>query len=197
MNEKDGKQLTVAKADPNDSGRGIARLDPHILMLLQLIPGDIIEIEGKKITAAKVWRADRNNWEKNIIQIDGFIRQNAGVGIGDTIIIRKANVQPAEKVVLAPSEGTPIKFQGDAEDIIKHQIMKRPINKGDIIPVMSTMTHPFLGRVVTGQEIPLIAIEAEPEGIILITEKTEIKLREKPVVLDVKGTGITYENIGG
>jgi transitional endoplasmic reticulum ATPase len=197
MNEKDGKQLTVAKADPNYSGRGIARLDPHILMLLQLIPGDIIEIEGKKITAAKVWRADRNNWEKNIIQIDGFIRQNAGVGIGDTIIIRKANVQPAEKVVLAPSEGTPIKFQGDAEDIIKHQIMKRPINKGDIIPVMSTMTHPFLGRVVTGQEIPLIAIEAEPEGIILITEKTEIKLREKPVVLDVKGTGITYENIGG
>ncbi|MFA4957370.1 MAG: CDC48 family AAA ATPase [Candidatus Methanoperedens sp.] len=197
MNEKDGKQLTVAKAYPNDSGRGIARLDPHTLMLLQLIPGDIIEIEGKKITAAKVWRADRNDWEENIIRIDGFIRQNAGVGIGDIIKIRKAKVQPAEKVVLAPSEGTPIKFKGDAEDIIKRQIMKRPINKGDIIPVMSTMTHPFLGRVVTGQEIPLIAIEAEPEGIILITDKTDVKLREKPVVLDVKGTGITYENIGG
>jgi len=62
---------------------------------------------------------------------------------------------------------------------------------------MSTMSHPFLGRFVTGQEIPLIAIEAEPEGIILITDKTDIKLREKPVVLDVTGTGITYENIGG
>lgn len=197
MNEKEGKQLTVAKAYPNDSGRGIARLDPHILMLLQLIPGDIIEIEGKKITAAKVWRADRNDWEENIIRIDGFIRQNAGVSIGDTIKIRKANVQPAEKVVLAPSEGTPIKFGGEAEDIIKRQIMKRPINKGDIIPVMSTMSHPFLGQFVTGQEIPLIAIEAEPEGIILITDKTNIQLREKPVVLDVKGTGITYENIGG
>jgi transitional endoplasmic reticulum ATPase len=197
MNEKDGKQLTVAKAYPNDSGRGIARLDPHTLMLLQLIPGDIIEIEGKKITAAKVWRADRNDWEENIIRIDGFIRQNAGVSIGDTIIIRKAKINHAKKVVLAPSEGTPIKFGGEAEDIIKHQIMKRPINKGDIIPVMSTMSHPFLGRFVTGQEIPLIAIEAEPEGIILITDKTDIKLREKPVVLDVTGTGITYENIGG
>ncbi len=197
MNEKDGKQLTVAKADPNDSGRGIARLDPHILMLLQLIPGDIIEIEGKKITAAKVWRADRNDWEKNIIQIDGYIRQNAGVSIGDTIKIRKANIQPAEKIVLAPSEGTPIKFGGEAEDIIKRQIMKRPIHKGDIIPVMSTMSHPFLGRFQTGQDIPLIAIEAQPEGIILITDKTNIQLREKPVVLDVKGTGITYENIGG
>jgi len=197
MNEIDGKQLTVAKAYPNDSGMGIARLDPQTLMLLQLIPGDIIEIEGKKLTAAKVWRAERNDWEKNIIQIDGYIRQNAGVSIGDTIIIRKAKINHAKKLVLAPSEGIPIKFGGEAEEIIKRQIMKRPINKGDIIPVMSTMSHPFLGRFQTGQEIPLIAIEAEPEGIILITDKTDIKLREKPVVLDVKGTGITYENIGG
>jgi transitional endoplasmic reticulum ATPase len=49
MNEIDGKQLTVAKAYPNDSGRGIARLDPHTLMLLQLIPGDIVEISSKSM----------------------------------------------------------------------------------------------------------------------------------------------------
>ena len=197
MDEKDRKQLTVAKAYPNDAGRGIARLDPHTLMVLQLVPGDIIEIEGKKRTSAKVWRADRNDWEQNIIRIDGFIRQNAGVGIGDAIKIRKAEVNAAEKVVLAPPEGTPVEFKGDVEEMVKRQIMKRPISKGDIIPVMSTMAHPFLGRVVTGQAIPLVAIEAEPEGIILITDKTEIILREKPVVLDVTGTGITYEDIGG
>jgi len=197
MDEKDKKQLTVAKAYPNDAGRGIARLDPHTLMVLQLIPGDIIEIEGKKRTSAKVWRADRNDWEQNIIRIDGFIRQNAAVGIGDMVRIKKAEIKPAEKVVLAPPEGTSIQFGGDAEDMVKRQIMKRPISKGDIIPVMSTMAHPFLGRVVTGQAIPLVAIEAEPEGIILITDKTDIKLRDKPVVLDVTGTGITYEDIGG
>ncbi len=197
MDEKDGKQLTVAKAYPNDAGRGIARLDPHTLMALQLVPGDIIEIEGKKRTSAKIWRADRNDWEQDIIRIDGFIRQNAGVGIGDAIKIRKGEVNAAEKVVLAPPEGTPVEFKGDVEEMVKRQIMKRPISKGDIIPVMSTMTHPFLGRVVTGQAIPLIAIEAEPEGIILITDKTKIILREKPVVLEVTGTGITYEDIGG
>ena len=197
MDEKDRKQLTVAKAYPNDAGRGIARLDPHTLMVLQLVPGDIIEIEGKKSTSAKVWRADRNDWEQNIIRIDGFIRQNAGVGIGDTIKIRKADVNAAEKVVLAPPEGSPIEFKGNIEEMVKRQIMKRPISKGDIIPVMSTMAHPFFGRVPTGQAIPLIAIEAEPGGVVVITEKTEIKLREKPVVLEVTGTGITYEDIGG
>jgi len=190
-------QLTIAKAYPNDSGRGIARLDPHTLMVLQLTPGDIVEIEGKRLTSAKVWRADRIDWDQDIIRVDGFIRQNAGVGIGDRVKISKANVKIAGKVVLAPPEGTSIQFGGEAEEMVKRQIMKRPIIKGDIIPVMSTMAHPFLGRVVTGQTIPLIAIEAEPEGIILITEGTEIKLREKPVVLDVTGTGITYEDIGG
>ncbi|MFT4950179.1 MAG: transitional endoplasmic reticulum ATPase, partial [Natronomonas sp.] len=52
-------QLEVAKAYPNDSGRGIARLDPDTLLHLKLSPGDIIEIEGADRTAAKVWRADR------------------------------------------------------------------------------------------------------------------------------------------
>ncbi len=74
-------KLTVAKAYPSDAGRGIARLDPHILMVLQLMPGDIIEIEGLKSTAAKVWCADRKDLKENIIRIDGFIRQNAGVSI--------------------------------------------------------------------------------------------------------------------
>ncbi len=190
-------QLTVAKAYPNDSGRGIARLDPHTLMVLKLTPGDIVELEGKRRTSAKVWRADRIDWDQDIVRVDGFIRQNAGAGIGDHVKVRKAEVKIANRVVLAPPEGTSIQFGGEAEEMVKRQIMKRPISKGDIIPVMSTMAHPFLGRVVTGQTIPLIAIEAEPEGIIMITEGTDIKLREKPVVVDVTGTGITYEDIGG
>lgn len=189
--------LSVAKAYPNDSGRGIARLDPHTMMILQLTPGDIIEIEGKKRTSAKVWRADRIDWDQDIIRIDGFIRQNAGAGIGDNVRVKKTEVKIANKVVLAPPEGTSIQFGGEAEEMVKRQIMKRSVVKGDIIPVMSTMAHPFLGRVVTGQTIPLVAIEAEPEGIILVTESTDIKLREKPVVLEVTGTGITYEDIGG
>ena len=41
--------LKVAKAYPNDSARGIARLDPNALLTLRLSPGDIIEIEGMEL----------------------------------------------------------------------------------------------------------------------------------------------------
>jgi transitional endoplasmic reticulum ATPase len=103
-------QIKVEKAHPSDFGRGIIRLDPSTLLSLQLSPGDIVEITGKKRTAAKVWRADRQDWGQGIIRIDGFIRQNAGVGIGERVTIRKTEVIPAERVLLAPPEGVDVEF---------------------------------------------------------------------------------------
>lgn len=191
--------LKVAKAYPNDSGRGIARLDPNTLLTLQLSPGDIIEIEGKRLTSAKVWRADRQDWGQEYIRIDGYNRQNAGVGIGDRVKIRKAKVKNALRVVLAPPEDTSIQFSSDAVGMVKRQILKRPVVKGDIVPVVSSMTHPFIGQTLTGQVIPLIASETEPDGIVLISDRTEVILREKPVhgYESTRVTGINYEDIGG
>ena len=54
--------------------------------------------------------------------------------------------------------------------------MRRSINKGDVNPVISTMANPFLGSVIKGQTIPLIAVDTTPEGIVLIKEETDIKL---------------------
>ncbi len=191
-------QLKVAKAYPNDSGRGIARLDPQTMLALQLSPGDIVEVEGKKVTAAKVWRADRIDWDQGALRVDGFIRQNAGVGMGDVVRVRKAEVHGAVKILLAPTEGPGLKFGGDAGEMVKRQILKRPVVKGDVIPVMSTMAHPFLGRVVTGQSIPLVAVETEPAGVVLITEKTEVILHDKPLDgFEATAAGVTYEDIGG
>lgn len=191
--------LKVAKAYPNDSGRGIARLDPTTLILLKLSPGDIVELEGKKKTAAKVWRADKQDWGQELIRIDGYTRQNAGVGIGDRVKVRKAEAVEAARIVLAPPEGTSVQFGGAAEDMIKHQILKRPIVQGDIVPVFSSMANPFMGRMLTGQPIPLVAVNTYPSGVIIVTEQTEVEIREKPVrgYESIKATGITYEDVGG
>lgn len=188
--------LKVAKAYPNDSARGIARLDPNALLTLRLSPGDIIEVEGKKLTAAKVWRADRQDWSQDYIRIDGFIRQNAGVGIGDRVKIRKAKYSEAAKIVLAPPPGSHMHYGEEAADLIKRQTLKRPIVKGDILPIMSSASHPFIGRM---EAVPLVITETDPEGVLVISERTEILLMEKPAkgFGSVKATGTTYENVGG
>ncbi len=189
-------QLEVAKAYPNDSGRGIARLDPDTLLHLKLSPGDIIEIEGAETTAAKVWRADRQDWNTDTIRIDGFTRQNADVGIGERVKIRKADAEKADRLVLAPPEDASVQFGSDAAGMVKRQILKRPVVSRDIVPVMSSTNHPFMRS--PGQAIPLIAVETEPEGVCLITEDTDVELREEPISgFERTGSGITYEDIGG
>ncbi len=188
--------LKVAKAYPNDSARGIARLDPNALLTLRLSPGDIIEIEGKRMTAAKVWRADRQDWSQDYIRIDGFIRQNAGVGIGDRVKIRKARFADAQKIILAPPSGSNMHYGDDAADMIRRQTLKRPVVAGDILPIMSSGAHPFMGRM---EAVPLVVTETHPADVVVICEKTEIVLLEKPVksVGSVKATGTTYETVGG
>ncbi|WP_327050869.1 CDC48 family AAA ATPase [Halomicrococcus gelatinilyticus] len=189
-------QLEVAKAYPNDSGRGIARLDPDTLLHLKLSPGDIIEIEGADTTAAKVWRADRQDWNTDTVRIDGFTRQNADVGIGERVEIRKAEAEKADKLVLAPPEEASVQFGSDAAGMVKRQILKRPVVERDIVPVMSSTNHPFMRS--PGQAIPLIAVETEPDGVCLITEDTDVELREEPISgFEKTGGGITYEDIGG
>lgn len=189
-------QLEVAKAYPNDSGRGIARLDPDTLLHLKLSPGDIIEIEGGDTTAAKVWRADRQDWNTDTVRIDGFTRQNADVGIGERVTIRKADATKADTLVLAPPEEASVQFGSDAAGMVKRQILKRPVVERDIVPVMSSTNHPFMRS--PGQAIPLIAVETDPEGVCLITEDTDVELREEPISgFEKTGSGITYEDIGG
>ena len=188
--------LKVAKAYPNDSARGIARLDPNALLTLRLSPGDIVEIEGKRATAAKVWRADRQDWSQDYIRIDGFIRQNAGVGIGDRVKIRKAKYSDALRIILAPPSGSQMQYGEEAADLIRRQTIKRPIVSGDILPIMSSGAHPFVGRM---EAVPLVVTGTEPAGVVVICERTEIVLLEKPAkgVGSVKATGTTYENVGG
>jgi transitional endoplasmic reticulum ATPase len=198
-------QLKVEKAYPIDLGRGIIRLDPTTLLKLQLSPGDIVEIRGKKKTTAKVWRADRQDWDQGLVRIDNFIRQNASVSIGEKVTIKKVEAPEAKKLVLALPEsmmqgGPELQFGEHANEIIKRHILKRPVFRGDIIPIINSMSQPMTESLTTSQVIPLVAVETEPSNtIVLVTEATLIELRKKPVQGYEKATrGVTtYEDIGG
>ena len=105
--QKDNKndvELRVAEALTRDVGRGIARIDPEVLSNLGWRTGDVIEIEGKKRTAALLWPAPQSDMGRQIIRIDGSTRNNAGVGIDDKVFVRLTQAEYAERVTLAPTE---------------------------------------------------------------------------------------------
>ncbi|MCL7415381.1 MAG: CDC48 family AAA ATPase [ANME-2 cluster archaeon] len=195
----DSNQLKVEKAYPIDSGKGIARIDPATIQNLQISVGDVVLLEGKKSTAARVWRAERQDWGKHTIRIDGATRLNAGVGLGDHLTIARIEPKVAEKVVLAPAEGEKIKLGGEPSSLVKRQIVKKPVVKGDIIPILSSASQSILSQVSIGQTIHLRAVEVQPEGVVVIKENTVIEIMDKPAAGydTIVDTGISYEDLGG
>ncbi|MBR3214523.1 MAG: ATPase, partial [Methanosphaera sp.] len=121
-------KLKVAEAfSQSDIGRSVARLDPKCMEELNLKDGDVIEIEGNKITTASVMES-KSDISLGILRIDSYIRRNAGTSIGEEVTIRPAQIKEAKKVKLAPVDQE-IAIQGNLNGVFLNRI----VNKGDII----------------------------------------------------------------
>ncbi|MFH1327820.1 MAG: hypothetical protein ABIH76_03070, partial [Candidatus Bathyarchaeota archaeon] len=73
-------KLKVASATQRDAGRNLIRIDPHVMAKIGISSGDIIQIDGKKTTAAVAWPAYQEDRGLEIARIDGITRSNASVG---------------------------------------------------------------------------------------------------------------------
>lgn len=207
MEEKDVK-LKVAEAfSQNDVGRSIARIDPQSMKELGIREGDIIEIQGKKSTAARV-APSQSDIGLEIIRIDGYMRKNAGTSIGEEVAVKPAEIKEANKVVLAPVDQQ-IVIRGD----VKSAFIGRIMSQGEIIvtgirqqPVRSGFFDDFFRDMMTDVapmgEIKLAVVSTKPAGIVQITEMTDVEIQTNPVdVSKLEGVknivDVTYEDIGG
>jgi len=130
-------ELTVEEAPQWDAGLGRARIDETTRRLLGIQLGGFLEILGEKSTVASVHELPREDEGKEVIRVDSFVRCNATVDLGARVAVRKADVQPAQEVVLAPimSKGHLISFGPGIEDFVKRGLQKRPVTKGDVVIV--------------------------------------------------------------
>ncbi|HKZ88904.1 MAG TPA: CDC48 family AAA ATPase [Thermoplasmata archaeon] len=184
--------LRVAEAPQSDVGLGRARVDTKTRVALGMDVGEIIEISGKKSTAAKLFRVMQEDEAKGIIRIDGLVRRNVGVSLGDKVEVRKAEVFSGERVTIAPiiSEGHKISFGQGIENFVKRGLLKRPVNKGDVVIVP--------GIALMGGALPFMVIKTQPKGIVQIHDETIIEMKEEPVREgEVLTQTVTYEDIGG
>ena len=56
MKDRSDKAIKVAELKPGEAGRGVVRLDPELMTVMDIRVGDIVEIAGDKRTVAKVLR---------------------------------------------------------------------------------------------------------------------------------------------
>jgi transitional endoplasmic reticulum ATPase len=208
-------QLKVVEAFQEDAYKGIARLDTEVMRSLEINRGDVVLIKGNRGTVAIADRAYPADVGEGIIRIDGLLRKNARAGIGDVVVISKAEVKEAKKVIIAPAQKN-IMVQGDAESL-RGGLLGRAMVKGDILKIggaqkrMDLMSDIFgedlsdtpfgnifgnLGGGIT--QINFLVVNTNPSQPCYVSENTQVVLNPKAVeVSDEKIPEITYEDIGG
>ncbi|MEN6551735.1 MAG: CDC48 family AAA ATPase [Methanobacterium sp.] len=206
-------ELRVAEALQQDVGKGIIRMDNELLAEMDVEPGDIVEIIGKRTTGAIVGHAYPADIGLEIVRMDGLTRSNAGTSIGETVTIRHAKIRIARKVTLAPAtKGLRIMASGD---IIKRNIMGRAAARGDILSLISPRRTRETFREFPGGEkvfreffesttpfslgeIKFSVVSTNPAGIVRINDVTEIEVRPEAVeIVEKKVPDVTYDDVGG
>jgi transitional endoplasmic reticulum ATPase len=178
-------QLRVGDARQRDVGRGIARIDQRTMQKLGISAGDVIEIAGKRTTAAIAWPAYSEDQDRELIRIDGFTRKNAGVAINEYVVVHQAKVANASSVILAPVD-MKLNVDEDFTNFVKNRLMERTLVEGDTTLVM-----------MLGHAIPFTVSKTRPHGIVRITYETNLQILAEPAP-ETKGVPrTTYEDIGG
>jgi len=184
--------LKVSKAIPSDVGHGRARISGE--NGLDLKPGDIIEIKGeKRSTAAIYWRSRPEDSKMDIVRVDGIIRKNAGVSLGDKVTVAKVEAKICTKLVLSPvmANKQKVKFGPGIEGFARRGLNKRPVVAGDRIFIP--------GMTLFAEALPFAVLQTTPKGIVQVNSDTDIVIKDEAIDDDDVGQsqGITYEDIGG
>ncbi len=188
----DTLSLRVTKAIPSDVGHGRARISGD--NKLGLKPGDIVEIKSdKRTTAATFWRSRPEDNNMDIIRVDGIIRKNSGVSLGDRVTVRKVDAKTCKKLMLSPvmANKQKVKFGPGIESFARRGLNNRPVVVGDRIFIP--------GMTLFAEALPFAILQTTPKGIVRVTDDTDIVIKDESIDADEVGeaTGITYEDIGG
>jgi len=178
--------LKVAEARPRDVGRGIARIDPKDLKRLGCDVGDVVGINGKRKTAAKVMPAYMEDRGKGIVQIDGIIRENAQIGLDEKASIEKVPFKNAERITLTAITIGGLRGEKDSQ-YIGRLLEGLPLVAGDRVRATLFGTRSCDFKVLGA--IPR-------KEVVLIRPTTTIRMEVKEGV-ERRGLKVSYEDIGG
>ncbi len=212
MDQNNETTLQVAGAQPRDVGKGAARIPAEYFSRLGIEEGDVVEVTGKRSTAAVALRPYEEDAGIQVIRLDGLQRANANAGIGDTVAVAKADVSPAKKVVIAPAQPN-VQLSGNGQSLAR-TILHRPLVSGDVISTSvyrrgadgqppsgmpDAMFQQLFGQRSFGlAEMRLLVVSTSPRGVVQITNETQIDLRPRYEEPDEsRKIDVTYDDVGG
>jgi transitional endoplasmic reticulum ATPase len=179
-------ELKIAEGLAEDVGKGLARLDPEDIKILNAVLGDVIEISGERKTVARITGAFSESYGKKLIQIDGITRSNVKANLGEVVKIRKIPRVTATTALVIPLDFSTVLPEERELDQFAKVLQGLAVIAGDKINI------PFLA----GKE-RLFQVEAtSPTGGVIINQKTKFLLKKPDFSLEAP-SHVSYEDVGG
>jgi transitional endoplasmic reticulum ATPase len=177
-------ELRVLESKARDANRPVVRIDPEAMERAGIVVGDVVEIVGRRRTAAKVWNGLSEDRGKGVIRMNSILRKNADVSLNEIVKVRKTEPKPAAFVKLAPVSMT-IAVDANFLQYIKQRLREYVVVEGDMLQIY-----------VLSQPLTFQVVQTKPaNAVLIITDDTQIQILEKPVS-GVKIPHVTWEDIG-
>ncbi len=141
---------------------------------------------GAAMNAAALLTQPIEAHDENSIQMDGLVRQNAGAALGDTVIVRRVEAQPAISVALTPTSG-PAALGDEELRHIARSFKGLAVVAGDLIRA------PGVGR--SAREFQGFA--TNPAPAVPLEGGAAIRIQAPGGGATPRASTITYEDIGG
>lgn len=177
--------LKVTEALIKDVGKAIVRIDPKDIIKIGAAIGDIVKLTGKNIAVARVLPIHQQYKGQGLVQMDGILRKNAGVGVDENIDIELVSSKNANIIELSSISKKQNTLNNEDLKHIKTAMEGIPVFKGNTLRVK------LLGY--SYQDYTVVS--TEPEGAVTINESTILKIKKEGLVK--KENGVSYEDIGG
>lgn len=162
-------KFLVKESRQKDAGRGKVRIHITAMRDLNIKENDIIGIQGKSKTVARVLTDSIYRKEKTI-SMDGLIRKNAGASLNEYVLIKKVDVQDAQRIILAPID-MKLNVDIDFVNFVKNRLFDEPL-----------LENSSLFVVILGSAIPFKIVRTEPSNVpVCITVNTAVKVLNEPV----------------
>ena len=128
--------------------------------------GNAVVVRGDDRTVTRV-QIDRDLATRSVV-LGEDTASDAGVGVGDTVTLSAADPEPAREVTLAPVPDLAVR---GGEDAVRTAAADRPFTTGDSVTVSL-----FGGAL----EIPTRFTATDPDGAVVLTERTAIEMVPGP-----------------
>lgn len=180
--------LRISEIHSRDCGKGYARISDSGMKDLGVSSWDLVQIDGRRKTVVRALPIDADDGGADVdavIEIDFVTRENAGVELDDIVIVRKTDLENANRVTLCPRNKAFL-YDPAKSRHLSNRLEGIAVTAGDRLSVKMSGAAPE----------DFDVLDTAPGASVVVSRKTRMDVVQRPRAKADSGR-VSYGDVGG